>query len=120
MGNGYQNGAQVCPSSGSRATRVSTWLLFVQEYYQSAGEPLPEGSQRIRKQGGDDGAHETGKDVDADILQRVSGQWGPWLNHGDHLHGVDDDEYDPDRPVTDTAHMFTLTCDRAVVCLVVC
>ena len=51
MGSGYQNGAQVCPSCGSRANRVSRWLSF------------------SRNTGGDDGAQETGKDVGADILQ---------------------------------------------------
>ena len=27
MGNGYQNDAQVCPSSWTRANRVSRWIL---------------------------------------------------------------------------------------------
>ena len=49
------------------------------------------------------------------FCKHVNGQWGPWLNHGDHLNGVDDDEYDPDRPVTDTTYMFTLACDGAAV-----
>ena len=82
--------------------------LFVHKYYKSLGEPLPESSQSIQQQGGDD-------EVNADIMQSVNGQWGPWLIHGDRLNGVDDDEYDPDRLVTDTTHMFTLACNGAVV-----
>ena len=84
--------------------------FFFQEYYQSAGEPLPQSHKRIRVQD-----NKGGDGVDADILQCVNGRWGPWLNHGDCLNGDDDDEYDPDRPVTDTAHMCTLACDGAVV-----
>ena len=87
--------------------------FFFQEYYQSAGEPLPQITQRAMCQGVK--AMKDGDNVDADILQSVNGRWGPWLNHGDRLNGVDNDEYDPDRPITDTAHMCTLACDGAVV-----
>ena len=49
------------------------------------------------------------------MLLHDNGQRGHWLNHGDHLNGVDDDEYDPDRPVIDKSHMCTLACDGVVV-----
>ena len=83
--------------------------FFFQEYYQSAGEPLPQESQRTssRSPGSDN--------MDADILQEVNGKWGPWLNKGDPLNRDDDDGYDPDRPVVDTSRMCTLACDGAVV-----
>ena len=80
--------------------------FFFQEYYQSAGEPLPQVTQR-RANGA---VH-----ADADIVQKVNGQWGPWLNKGDPLNGQDDDHYEPDRPIVDIAHMCTLACDGAVV-----
>ena len=79
--------------------------FFFQEYYQSAGEPLPQVTQRLAN-----GVH-----VDADVVQEVNGQWGPWLNKGDPLNGQEDDQYEPDRPIIDIAHMCTLACDGAVV-----
>ena len=79
--------------------------FFFQEYYQSAGEPLPQVTQRRAN-----GVH-----VDADVVQEVNGQWGPWLNKGDPLNGQEDDQYEPDRPIIDVAHMCTLACDGAVV-----
>jgi len=91
--------------------------FFFQEYYQSATEPLPQSSQHIQRQSGDDADvdAQANPNNDADILQKVNGHWGPWLNHGDRLNGDDDDEYDPDRPIIDTTHMFTLASDGAVV-----
>ena len=80
--------------------------FFFQEYYQSAGEPLPQVTQRQAN----GNAH-----GDADIVQEVDGRWGPWLNKGDPLNGQDNDEYEPDRPIIDIAHMCTLACDGAVV-----
>ena len=84
--------------------------FFFQEYYQSAGEPLPQISQRRQQHSQVDG-----EDVDADVLQNINGQWGPWLNKDDPLNKNDNDEYDPDRPIVSTAHMCTLACDGAVV-----
>ena len=84
--------------------------FFFQEYYQSAGEPLPQVTQRLANSAGHGPVHE-----DADIVQEVNGQWGPWLNKGDPLNGQDNDDYEPDRPIVDIAHMCTLACDGAVV-----
>ena len=97
-------------SRGKQGEQVD---FFFQEYYQSAGEPLPVCSQRVQQCS--PGVEESSKEQDADILQNINGQWGPWLNKGDRLNNEDDDEYDPDRPVVSIAHMCTLACDGGVV-----
>ena len=74
---------------------------FFQEYYQSAGEPLPR--PELRKG--------PGKPADSDILYDT----GPWLNHGDKLNGDDDDSYNPDRPAVNVACLVTLACLGFVV-----
>ena len=55
--------------------------FFLQEYYQSAGEPLPQVTQRLANSASHGPVHE-----DADIVQEVNGQWGPWLNKGNPLN----------------------------------
>ena len=84
--------------------------FFFQEYYQSAGEPLPKVS---RRQGGQ--PLPSGAAGEADIMQEINGVLKPWLNTGDPLNGGDDEEYDPDRPAVDVARMCTLACDGQVV-----
>jgi hypothetical protein len=71
--------------------------FFFQEYYQSAAEALPKASTRE--------GH-----PDSDIQRKINGEWGPWLNKGDRLNDVDDDQYDPDRPCVDVHRMLTLAC----------
>ena len=83
--------------------------FFFQEYYQSAGEPLPKESKRQSVQA------LQGHTGEADIMQEVNGKLTPWLNAGDPLNRGEDEEYDPDRPIVDVTRMCTLACDGQVV-----
>jgi hypothetical protein len=81
--------------------------FFFQEYYQSAGEPLPKTTavSCVR----------AGTSSDTDVQIEVGGVLGPWLNSGDRINGADDDTYDPDRPVVDTTAMLTAAAHGQVV-----
>ena len=81
--------------------------FFFQEYYQSAGEPLPKESRRT--------STVLQQTVDADVTQVVQGKEMPWLNKGDSLNQGEDEEYNPDRPAVDIMHMCTLASDGQVV-----
>ena len=97
--------------------------FFFQEYYQSAGEPLPKASRRksvaalegiTTTYGHTQGACR-GEDEDADVMQQIGGKWTPWLNAGDKINKDDDELYNPDRPIVDVAMMCTLAADGQVV-----
>ena len=92
------------PSGRRKGSGAQGMLVdfFFQEYYQSSAEPLPKASTRE--------GH-----LDSDIQRKINGKWGPWLNKGDRLNDVDDDQYDPDRPCVDVQRMLTLACSGAVV-----
>ena len=81
--------------------------FFFQEYYQSAGEPLPKLQAAC-------GVRE-GRSRDTDVQLEINGVLGPWLNSGDRINGEDDDTYDPDRPVVDTTAMLTAAAHGQVV-----
>ena len=85
--------------------------FFFQEYYQSAGEPLPKASRRMSVAA----LQGAGEDEDADVMQQIGGKWTPWLNAGDKINKDDDELYNPDRPIVDVAMMCTLAADGLVV-----
>jgi len=100
---GMKKGCQGLQGAGKQVD------FFFQEYYQSAGEPLPKASQRQGVQA------LQGHTGDAEIMQEINGNLKPWLNTGDALNQGEDEEYDPDRPVLDVTRMCTLACDGQVV-----
>ena len=86
--------------------------FFFQEYYQSAGEPLPKMHASVEVSRG---CVDEGTSRDTDVQVEVDGVLGPWLNSGDRINGEDDDTYDPDRPVVDTTTMLTAAAHGQVV-----